>query len=126
MLRFWMGRLIPAAESKYTWLSSSILPSSRITRPAIERSMVVLPEPEGPNSTAIPCCTTKLASSMKLTRPPVLNCFLRRTRSIGSGALRGPRQEVGQVNGRDRGEGENQSKHVGLTVLRRDERFKNR
>src|SRR5262249_44105634 len=121
-----MGRLMPAAESKYTWLSSSILPASGITMPAIERRIVVLPEPEAPNSTAIPCCTTKLTSSVKLTCPPVLNCFLRSTRSIGSGVLRGPRQDVGHVDRSDRGESENQGQHAGLPVFACYERFKNR
>ena len=93
--------------------------------PAMDRSIVVLPEPEGPNNTAIPCSTEKFTCSANVTHPLVLNCFLRSTRSMGSGALLRAGQDISQINGRDRGKREDQSEYLRLPVFSSDERFEN-
>ena len=94
--------------------------------PAIDRKMVVLPDPEGPKRTAIPCRTAKLASSAKVTRPFVLNSFLILAFSIGSGTLRWARQDIGEIDRHNGGEGQDQSQGLGLPVLSRYECFENR
>ena len=60
-----------AAESRVTSLSPIMIwPSLAISRPAIMRSVVVLPQPEGPSSvTSLPASMEKLTLSTAVTAP---------------------------------------------------------
>src|SRR5215217_4686490 len=51
MLRLSGGRLIFCARSNARWSPNEIIPSSAVSSPARQRSVVVLPQPLGPSST---------------------------------------------------------------------------
>src|SRR6266511_4210073 len=60
---------VPANE-KNTWPPTEISPASGVSRPATQRSVVVLPQPDGPSSVnSSPSFTVKVMSSTASTRP---------------------------------------------------------
>src|SRR5262245_40448568 len=63
--------LRPSPAEKSVRPSTSIRPESGFSRPAIERSVVVLPQPEGPSRVNIsPCFTLRLTSLTASTLAP--------------------------------------------------------
>src|SRR5690348_8652902 len=64
MLRLRGGSRTPCSGAETTLPPMAILPALGCSRPATQRSVVVLPQPEGPSSTTIsPAATSKLTSS---------------------------------------------------------------
>lgn len=66
--RSYSATLVPVLESNIARPEIAIRPSSGVSRPAIARNVVVLPQPEGPRSVNnSPCGTLKLTPK---TPPP--------------------------------------------------------
>src|SRR3954447_4673131 len=66
------GTRVPRSDEKSTRSATEISPRSGISSPATQRSVVVLPHPDGPRSVnSSPSSTSKLRSSTACTRP----CF---------------------------------------------------
>src|SRR2546422_3276338 len=67
-----------ASRVPLSWApSSTIFPESRRTRPAIDRTIVVLPAPFGPRSAShSPSRSSKLASSRALVDPKLFTAFI--------------------------------------------------
>ena len=64
MLRSRGGTSVPRAGAETTSSPIEIVPDVGCSRPATQRSVVVLPQPEGPSSTTIsPAAMRKLTSS---------------------------------------------------------------
>jgi hypothetical protein len=62
------GRWIPRASSYIVWPPMRIAPAVGRSSPAIARSVVVLPQPDGPSSvTCCPCGTVKLTGPTACT-----------------------------------------------------------
>ena len=57
-----------SAESNSTLSSSAMRPRSGVTRPAIMLTIVVLPEPDGPNSAVTPPAVSNRAAMLKSPR----------------------------------------------------------
>src|ERR1700704_2424592 len=82
MLRRRDGTLTPRSGAETTSGPIEIVPAVGCSRPAMQRSVVVLPQPEGPSSTTIsPAAMRKLTSST--AGRPTRNC-LRRCETISS------------------------------------------
>ena len=63
------GTLTRFAASNRARPSTEMMPSSGVSSPAMQRSVVVLPQPEGPSSVKnVPASSSKLASRM----PPAI------------------------------------------------------
>src|SRR4051812_17388259 len=78
MLRRRGGTRTPCSGAETTAPPIEISPAVGCSRPATQRSVVVLPQPDGPSSTTIsPAATRKLTSSTA-ARPPA-NCFINRS-----------------------------------------------
>src|SRR5437879_5097382 len=77
-LRLCGGTKTPPVTSSMVWLPTAIRPASGRSRPAMQRSVVVLPQPEGPSSVTIsPAPTSKSTPAMAATCSPVAaNVFL--------------------------------------------------
>ena len=76
MLRFDGGASVTSAPPMRT------RPAVTVSRPAISRSVVDLPQPEGPSSTAnVPASTSKLTSSTARVAP---QCLATRSRAIAA------------------------------------------
>src|SRR5246127_5894280 len=70
------GTSTPCAGDDTTLPPIDIRPSVGCSRPATQRKVVVLPQPDGPSSTTIsPAGTAKLTPS--IAGRPIANCFLR-------------------------------------------------
>src|SRR6516165_2170907 len=70
-LRLLGATKIPFSEEKTTCLPTSIAPDCGRSRPAMERSVVVLPQPLGPSSVkSFPSGTVKFTSCAALTISP--------------------------------------------------------
>ncbi|MGY4426732.1 hypothetical protein ACVWY2_009181 [Bradyrhizobium sp. JR6.1] len=70
------GTRMPRAGDDTTRPEMLISPSVGCSSPATQRSVVVLPQPDGPSSTTIsPAGTPKLTPS--IAGRPIANCFLR-------------------------------------------------
>ena len=68
MARCSTGTLMRALASNRRRSSTAITPSSGVSSPAMQRSVVVLPQPEGPSSVKnVPVSSAKLASRMPPT-----------------------------------------------------------
>src|SRR5258705_11904485 len=74
------GTKMPCAVSHTTWSAMTILPASGRSSPARQRSVVVLPQPDGPSSViSLPVPIPMLMSSTAFTTtlPGATNVFLR-------------------------------------------------
>src|SRR5262249_53340280 len=70
IFRCWAGRSVTSSPPNNTW------PSSAVSSPAMMRSSVVLPEPEGPSSaTKAPSATSRLMPFSAELVPNVLTIF---------------------------------------------------
>src|SRR6266542_3508789 len=68
--RSFAGTRVRFADEKNTWPPTEISPASGVSRPATQRSVVVLPQPDGPSSVnSSPSFTVKEMSSTASTRP---------------------------------------------------------
>src|SRR6266404_7152344 len=68
--RWFAGTRVFVSDEKSTRPATEIVPLSGVSRPAIERSVVVLPQPDGPSSVkSSPSCTSSETSSTACTRP---------------------------------------------------------
>src|ERR1700758_3334156 len=77
------GTSTPCAGDDTTLPPIDISPSVGCSRPATQRSVVVLPQPEGPSSTTIsPAGTAKLTPS--IAGRPIANCLRRSVTSSGA------------------------------------------
>src|SRR5258708_2145414 len=80
------GSLMPSAGADTVLPSMLIAPADGFSRPAMQRSVVVLPQPEGPSNTTIsPAGTGKLTPST--AGRPAANC-LRRSRTSSDADMR--------------------------------------
>src|SRR6266568_4312750 len=76
MLRRRGGTRIPRSGAETTCAPIAIAPPVGCSRPATQRSVVVLPQPDGPSSTTIsPAGTAKLTPS--IAGRPIANCLRR-------------------------------------------------
>src|ERR1700743_3128452 len=77
------GTRMPRSGDDTTLPPIAISPPVECSRPATQRSVVVLPQPEGPSSTTIsPAGTLKLTPS--IAGRPIPNCVLRAVTSRGA------------------------------------------
>src|ERR1700759_5628338 len=77
------GTRMPRPGDDTTLPPIEISPPVGCSRPATQRSVVVLPQPDGPSSTTIsPAGTAKLTPS--IAGRPIANCFLRPVTSSGA------------------------------------------
>src|SRR6516165_10731035 len=83
------GTRIPRAGEDTTLPPIAISPPVGCSRPATQRSVVVLPQPDGPSSTTIsPAGTEKLTPS--IAGRPIANCLRRSMTSSGAVMMSGP------------------------------------
>src|SRR5262249_37815685 len=81
------GTRMPRAGEDTTFPPIVISPPVGCSRPATQRSVVVLPQPEGPSSTTIsPAGTEKLTPS--IAGRPIANCLRRSVTSSGAVMVR--------------------------------------
>src|SRR5215468_8590222 len=84
------GTRMPRAGEDTTLAPIAISPPVGCSRPATQRSVVVLPQPDGPSSTTIsPAGTEKLTPS--IAGRPIANCLRRSMTSSGAVMISGPR-----------------------------------
>src|ERR1700750_1444500 len=81
------GTRMPRAGDDTTLPPIAISPSVGCSRPATQRSVVVLPQPDGPSNTTIsPAGTEKLTPS--IAGRPIANCLRRSVTSSGAVMIR--------------------------------------
>src|SRR5215813_8922971 len=122
-----MERLMPARESKYERSPTSIRPSSGSMMPAMARSVLDLPEPDGPNKIVIPSSVSKETSSTKLPLLSDSSCFLIFILSrFWLIAYRSLTQLVSEIDGSNRDSGQDQGENLCALVVAAYHRLVNR